>query len=200
MVRQSQPMTGTVGDRDMVSLSTLHGRGAELTVTRIMSRRTCERRRAATVGVESAARGSVFGLAVAAVLMVVLTGVSFVALSSAASADPAPPTRWPVYLMAASCLTLACLIVVVHGMRVAHRVVGPEHRLIQTLRRVRRGDLSFRVSLRRGDLLADLAHECNALIDWLNQNPPIGATTGSDLVDVGIEAEAQGPVVEEARR
>lgn len=192
-------MTAHVGDRDTVLQSTAYGRGAERAVARAMSRRTCERRRRGTVGGHEVPRGSVLGLAFAGIGLIVLAGVSYFALAGAASNDPTPPSAWPVYLTAACCLAAACLVVVVHGMRTAHRVAGPEYRLIQSLRRVRRGDLAFRVSLRRGDLLTDLAQECNALIDWLNQNPPRGATTGNDVVEVELESEAGEPVLAEAR-
>jgi nitrogen fixation/metabolism regulation signal transduction histidine kinase len=96
-------------------------------------------------------------------------------------------------------LLVACLVVVVQGTRMAYRVAGPEHRLIQSLRRVRKGDLAFRVSLRRGDLLSGLAQECNELLDYLNTNPPSGAKTGTDVVDVAFEDEVREATLEEAR-
>ncbi|MFO1077671.1 MAG: hypothetical protein U1E73_08085 [Planctomycetota bacterium] len=68
--------------------------------------------------------------------------------------------------------------------RAATRVAGPEYRLVLAMQRIRRGDLSFRVHLRRGDLLVPLARECNELLEWLNRNPPQGAVTGGDLVAV----------------
>lgn len=78
-------------------------------------------------------------------------------------------------------------LVMVQASRIASRVEGPERRLIQALRRMREGDLSFRVHLRRGDPLAGVARECNELLDWLNANPPPGARVGGDIVDVGQE-------------
>jgi nitrogen fixation/metabolism regulation signal transduction histidine kinase len=78
-------------------------------------------------------------------------------------------------------------LVMVQASRIANRVEGPERRLIQALRRMRGGDLSFRVHLRRGDPLAGVARECNELLDWLNANPPVGARVGGDIVDVGHE-------------
>lgn len=68
--------------------------------------------------------------------------------------------------------------------QLAIRVSGPEHRLCRALQRIRSHDVGFRVNLRRGDLLKGLAHECNDLLDWLNRNPPAGARTGGDVVEV----------------
>ncbi len=81
-------------------------------------------------------------------------------------------------------LLVSLAVVVVQAMRVAHRVAGPEYRLIQTLRRIRTGDLTVRAHLRHGDLLRGLATEVNELVEWLNRNPPDGATTGGDVVEL----------------
>jgi hypothetical protein len=55
------------------------------------------------------------------------------------------------------------------------------------------------VSLRRGDLLSGLAQECNELLEYLNSNPPSGAKTGTDVVDIAFEDEVLEPTLEEAR-
>lgn len=68
--------------------------------------------------------------------------------------------------------------------RIASRVRGPEHRLRLALQRIRSRDVGFRISLRRDDPLQDLARECNALLDWLNENPPGGVRTGGDILDL----------------
>jgi methyl-accepting chemotaxis protein len=84
---------------------------------------------------------------------------------------------------------LACIaVVLLQSLRLAQRVAGPEWRLRRSLRRIRAGDLGFRITLRRGDLLNGMAHECNELLDWLNANPPPGVRTGSDVVEVGADA------------
>jgi hypothetical protein len=52
--------------------------------------------------------------------------------------------------------------------------------------------------LRRGDLLTGLAEECNALLDWLNENPPRGVATGSDVVQVAVSRSVRSaPVPQE---
>jgi hypothetical protein len=84
---------------------------------------------------------------------------------------------------------IACIaVVLLQSLRLAQRVAGPEWRLRRSLRRIRAGDLGFRIALRRGDLLNGMAHECNELLDWLNANPPAGGRTGSDVVEVGADA------------
>jgi hypothetical protein len=100
----------------------------------------------------------------------------------------------PFYVGACVFLLAATAVVVVQTLRVSRRVSAPELRLIQSLRRIRSGDLAFRVHLRRGDLLTDLASECNALIDHLNANPPVGSLTGTDLLEIGaIDGELVEP-------
>ncbi len=67
--------------------------------------------------------------------------------------------------------------------------MGPSHRLIDAMQRVREGDIGFRVHLRKGDMLMDVANEFNHLLDWLNANPPGDVKVGSDVVDVEIVEE-----------
>jgi len=81
-------------------------------------------------------------------------------------------------------LVSSVVTVVLQAIHLSARVVGPERRLRETLARVRSGDLSQRVVLRRGDLLQDLADDVNTTIEWLNRNPPAGAVTGGDVLDV----------------
>jgi hypothetical protein len=88
----------------------------------------------------------------------------------------------------AALLVVGSMVVVVfQSLHVANRVAGPERRLAQAMQRMRRGDLAFRIHLRRGDLLTPLARECNELLEWLNENPPAGAEVGSDVVSVDTQ-------------
>jgi methyl-accepting chemotaxis protein len=164
-----------------------------------MSKRSWERRRSEGIATDPSSRRPLLVLGTIALGLVALTAASYVALDAAASDALPQPATAPIYLAAACCLLVACLVVVVQGTRMAYRVAGPEHRLIQSLRRVRKGDLAFRVSLRRGDLLSGLAQECNELLDYLNTNPPSGAKTGTDVVDVAFEDEVREATLEEAR-
>ncbi len=86
---------------------------------------------------------------------------------------------------AMGCFLAACGgVIVLQSVRLALRVAGPEYRLRRVLQRIRTNDVGFRVTLRRGDLLTGLAGECNELLDWLSVHPPVGARTGSDVVEV----------------
>lgn len=85
---------------------------------------------------------------------------------------------------------VSCSAVVIgYAYRLLSRLMGPSHRLISAMQRIREGDIGFRVHLRKGDMLMDVANELNHLLDWLNTNPPGGVTVGSDVVDVDIGEE-----------
>ena len=112
-------------------------------------------------------------------------------LAAAADGRPADPSGVGFWLAVGGFFAAAGLIVVVQAVRLANRVAGPEARLQGALQRIREGDVAFRVTLRRGDLLTGLARECNELLDWLNANPPSGVRTGSDVV--ALEAAGERP-------
>ena len=105
-------------------------------------------------------------------------------LQTAVTGDAVRSGSLPLYVAAGCFLFAAGVVVVLQSMCVAQRVAGPEYRLIQSLRRLRAGDASFRIHLRRGDLLHGLAEECNALLDWINSNPPVGVQTGTDVFEL----------------
>ncbi|MCB9886250.1 MAG: hypothetical protein H6838_12205 [Planctomycetes bacterium] len=109
-------------------------------------------------------------------------------LERAATGQPAELGLGAIYLLAGTFLFASAVMVAVQSLRVAARVSGPEHRLRLAMQRIRSGDVGFRVNLRRGDLLGELAQECNALLDWLNQNPPGAVRTGGDLVELPVPA------------
>ncbi len=134
----------------------------------------------------------IVGLAVA---IFVLTAVCRLQLGAAA-AGQAVPADLSLPVLSGTMLFAIGVVGMLHASRVAQRVLGPEQRLIESLQRLRTGDLSFRVNLRRGDLLTGLAVECNEVLEWLNVNPPRGASTGSDVYEV--ERLAAEPVEIEA--
>lgn len=162
---------------------------------------TCERRRGGKGVGASRPRGNAFALGLVATATVLSCAAAWSTFASAAASPAATSSALSIYVAAGSVMILACLVVVVHATRTAHHVAGPEYRLAQSLRRLRGGDLSFRISLRRGDLLTGLAAECNELIEWLNQNPPSGTRVGNDVVDLEATLEVEEPalVVEEVR-
>lgn len=121
------------------------------------------------------------------VAALVLTDYCRRILAESAQAVPAGLDQFTLALVLGGFLLASAALVVVQAARVATRLEGPERRLIEALRRMRGGDLAFRVHLRRGDPLTGVARECNELLDWLNQNPPAGAQVGGDIVEVAHE-------------
>ncbi len=119
------------------------------------------------------------------VTSLVLAGYCHTLMADAAAADRPALDDMPLLFVVGGFVLASAALVVVQASRVAHRVEGPERRLVEALRRMRQGDLSFRVHLRRGDPLGGVARECNELLDWLNANPPAGVQTGGDIVEVG---------------
>ena len=60
-------------------------------------------------------------------------------------------------------------IAVLQARRLGRLVAGPELRLVRSLQRMRSGDLDFQVRLRAGDLLTELAGECNELLESMRR-------------------------------
>ena len=125
-------------------------------------------------------------------LFAVLVSVGLIAwlsgelIDEAARGELSPSTS--VYLvLAVISFCLSCSMVVFsYAYKLMSRLVGPSYRLIDAMKRVRTGDIGFRVHLRKGDMLMDVANEFNRLLDWLNTNPPCDVTMGSDVVDVDV--------------
>lgn len=105
-------------------------------------------------------------------------------LQDAAAGREVVVGEWGFWLSVGGFLAMSMAVFLLQVVRLANRVAGPEHRLQRSLQRIRSGDLGFRITLRRGDLLTGLAKECNELIEWLNVNPPAGARTGGDVVEI----------------
>lgn len=116
--------------------------------------------------------------------VLLLTLICHNLLANAELGEPSGESPLALYAAAGGFLMASVAVVVLQAGRVAHRVAGPEYRLVQAIRRIRSGDLSFRVQLRKGDMLTALAAECNGLLDWLNCSPPPGCKTGTDVVDL----------------
>ena len=121
------------------------------------------------------------------VLVVSVFGVAWFCrglVEEAERADMDLPRLFPLFLSVFGITLVACFFVVTHGVRLSRRIASPTVSLTTAMQRVRAGDLAFRVHLRSGDYLSDIASEFNRLLDWLNENPPEGSRTGSDVVDV----------------
>ena len=69
---------------------------------------------------------------------------------------------------------------------------GPSYRLIQACRQLRSGDRSFRVNLRKGDHLIEVAEAFNDTLDWLVETYPEAASQGEKKKRAGNEAEPVG--------
>ncbi len=61
-------------------------------------------------------------------------------------------------------------IVGFHSIRFSHRMVGPVYRFKQTLKGIRKNDLSKNVTLRNGDFFVDLMDEFNHTILYLRES------------------------------
>lgn len=117
-------------------------------------------------------------------LVLLLTFFCHRMLCGIASGESGMQMSTAIFLSAGGFLVASMAVVVLQASRVAQRVAGPEYRLRQSLQRIRGGDISFRIHLRKGDMLVGLAQECNELLDWLNRCPPPGCKTGTDVFDV----------------
>ena len=95
----------------------------------------------------------------------------------------------PMVLAVCGFLLASGLAVILQAYHLAQRVAGPAQRLQQAMTRIRNGDIAFRVHLRRGDLLREVAGDFNDLLDWLNRTLPGDMKRGNDVVDVDHEDE-----------
>jgi methyl-accepting chemotaxis protein len=138
-----------------------------------------ERRRTRVVDASRQAR-IVFGLTalpmgvllLAAIVMWILARNLF---DEAEASNADLPSLGPLVMTQFVFVVLAGALAVWEAWRYSHRVVGPAHRLASSLRRLRGGDTSFRVELRRGDELQVIADELNALVEQLQRQASTGA-------------------------
>ncbi len=121
------------------------------------------------------------GLALATVV------VSFYCRGLLTEADAARtdlPSLLPLNLSVLGFIVLSGGVVMHQARRFSHRIAGPTYRISRAMRRVRDGDIGFRIALREDDYLGEIADEFNLLLDWLNEHPPDGASLGGDIVDL----------------
>lgn len=105
-------------------------------------------------------------------------------LAETMNAETELPSVVPLFVSVLAFFVIASFVVAIQGLRFSHRIAGPCYRLCRSMERVRQGDIGFRVTLRKGDYLTEVAAEFNSLLDWLNENPPRGVRTGGDVVAV----------------
>ena len=80
----------------------------------------------------------------------------------------------------------------------SHRVCGPNVRILEAMRRIRAGDIGFRVRLRKGDFNTEIAEATNCLLDWLNEHHPEGVKITDETVAAAKEEEPAAPPKEPA--
>lgn len=109
-------------------------------------------------------------------------------LMEALQFDAELPSLTPLLVSVLAFFVVCSVVMAVQGLRFSHRIAGPAYRIVKSFERIREGDISFRVTLRKGDYLTEVADELNLTLDWLNENPPASVvTTGGDVVDVGSD-------------
>ena len=72
-------------------------------------------------------------------------------------------------------VAIFAILVIRQATMFSHRVAGPSLRITASMRRIREGDIGFRVKLRKSDLNSEIAEELNLLLDWMNEEPPASA-------------------------
>lgn len=97
-------------------------------------------------------------------------------LGEAARAEVELPSLMPLFVAMLAFVAASGVVILVQALRFSHRVAGPSYRLMKSLERIRGGDIGFRVKLRQGDHLGEVAEELNRLLEWLNANPPAAIT------------------------
>ena len=109
-------------------------------------------------------------------------------LTESLRVDAELPSLIPLLLAVLLFFVICSIVMAIQGLRFSHRIAGPAYRLCKSLERIRSRDIGFRVTLRKGDYLTELADELNQTLDFLNANPPAGMRTGGDVVDVRPDA------------
>jgi methyl-accepting chemotaxis protein len=116
-------------------------------------------------------------------------------LNEARSLDAEITSLFPLFLALVLLILSAGGLVALQAVRYSHRIAGPSYRLLQSLERIKRGNLEFRVDLREGDELQELADGINSLMDWLAEHPPQGIwpevhePDNEDSLDLGDREE-----------
>ena len=84
---------------------------------------------------------------------------------------------------------VSILIILNQALRFSNRVSGPAYRMCKSFEQIRSGDVSFRVKLRKGDHLTEVADSLNELLAWLEAHPPQGIETKPAEGEASAEAD-----------
>lgn len=98
-------------------------------------------------------------------------------MDQAIAMDSELPGLMPLFYLVIAFELLAAIFLMVNSLKISHKVAGPAYRICKSIERIRSGDLTFTLQLRRGDHLTEIKDELNKLLDWLNENPPAGSVT-----------------------
>ena len=104
--------------------------------------------------------------------------------------DAELPSLAPLLYSVLGFCVICAAVIAVRGLHFSHHVSGPAYRICRSLERMRTSDVAFRVKLRRGDFLDEIAAELNLLLEHLDATPASGAAEGGPQGRVAEE----GPV------
>ena len=105
----------------------------------------------------------------------------------ATRSDAVLPSLVPLMYAVIAFVLLAAVFIIARAQRTAFHVAGPIYRFSETFKRIRSGDVGFRIALRKGDVLGGLKDEINETLEWLEAHPPQG---------VGNDAETECAVAD----
>lgn len=123
-------------------------------------------------------------------------------MDDAAAAEATLPHLEPL-LATVICLTAGIAAVILYvALRFSHTVAGPTYRIVESLKRMQRGDLDFRVQLRRKDFLTEIAEEMNRTLPALrdqvqghsDETAEADADQGGEPVAAGHASETEASV------
>lgn len=125
-----------------------------------------------------------------------LTGLAMVVIYLAAQvageatrSEAALPSLVPLLYSVTGFVVCAALFIVLRARRTAFHVAGPVYRFSETMKRIRTGDVGFRIALRKGDVLGGLADEINETLAWLEAHPPEVPARADELGEPAVAAE-----------
>ncbi len=92
-------------------------------------------------------------------------------------ADVELPSLVPLFITVMGFVLVSVMFLLYNALKISHRIAGPIYRICQSIKRIREGDVAFKIALRTGDHLEEVRDELNLLLDFLNENPGPGLKT-----------------------
>jgi len=109
-------------------------------------------------------------------------------MSEAEAADVYLPSLLPLFISVLGFVVASGTIVVWCAFRFSHRIAGPSYRLVQACHQIRNGDRTFRVNLRDGDHLLEVAQALNEVMDWIAETYPDPQSASTEAASVSSPA------------